>query len=338
MSRKIQRLLCLFALVFTLSACAAGNNLDGSKQATLDAISAEVRATATAQAAAAQNPNAAVETAQAEATALSQSLLATQSAQSMLSHEARAATATAFAPFIAELPKYGVDPSQGHPGWIHPPVTLEVEGYMQYDYANQFIATVAGDFVVSSDITWDTQYGSSGCGFVLRSDGNRNALSQYLTIITRGASGHLLFATMVDGEVVTGKDIYAYGRDPNFQWANHTTNRLTVVGRGNTFMVYLNDSLVGEIDPTAPLALPAIPPPPSLPANADPNAMAVYNQKKAEHEAVATQIAADYQYRQRQAAEKAKTVFERGFIAMVVLSESGRSVCQFDNTWLWLIE
>jgi hypothetical protein len=30
--------------------------------------------------------------------------------------------------------------------------------------------------------------------------------------------------------------------------------------------------------------------------------------------------------------------FERGFVAMVVLSESGRSVCEFNNTWLWLIE
>ncbi len=87
-----------------------------------------------------------IQTAQAEATARGLALDATQAAQSALSDEARAATATAFAPYIANLPRYGVDPEAGRPGWIHPPATLEVDGYMEYDYVNQFLATVAQDF------------------------------------------------------------------------------------------------------------------------------------------------------------------------------------------------
>ena len=209
---------------------------------------------------------------------------------------------------------------------------------MSYDYVNNFLATVAQDFVVSSDITWNTRYGTSGCGFVLRSDGNKNALNQYMAIVTRGASGHVLFATMSNGDIVGGKDIYAYGRDPNFQWGNNVTNRLTIVGRGNTFSIYSNDTLIGEIDPSTPLSLPAIPPVPKKPANVgDVGAMNLYNKQAAEQQAVATQITADYQSRQR-AAANADKIFERGFVAMVVLSESGRSVCTFDNTWLWLIE
>ncbi len=74
-------------------------------------------------------------------------------------------------------------------------------------------------FVVSSDITWNTQYGTSGCGFVLRSDGNKNALNQYMVIATRGASGHVLFVTMSQGKIVGGRDIYAYGIDPELQLA-----------------------------------------------------------------------------------------------------------------------
>ena len=329
----------LLLLISVISACGLGtNNTDSSRQATLDAISVAVRGTATVEAAAKLNPNAPVETAQAQATAQSQALDATQAAQAALDDEARAATATAFAPFVADLPKYGVDPSEGRPGWIHPSVTLEVDGYMSYDYVNNFLATVAQDFVVSSDITWSTQYGTSGCGFVLRSDGNKNALNQYMTIVTRGASGHVLFATMVNGDIVGGKDIYAYGRDPNFQWGNNVTNRLTVVGRGNTFSIYSNDTLIGEIDPSAPLSLPAIPPVPKQPANVgDVNAMNLYRKQVAEQQAVATQITSDYQARQR-AAANADKIFERGFVAMVVLSESGRSICTFDNTWLWLIE
>jgi hypothetical protein len=209
---------------------------------------------------------------------------------------------------------------------------------MSYDYVNNFLATVAQDFVVSSDITWNTQYGTSGCGFVLRSDGNKNALSQYLTIATRGASGHVLFGTMSEGKLVSGRDIYAYGIDPNFNWENNATNRLTVVGRGSTFSIYSNDTLIGEIDPGAPVRLPGIPPVPQQPANVgDLDAMNLYRRQLAEQQAVATQITSDYQARQREAAG-AEKYFERGFVAMVVLSESGRSECTFENTWLWLIE
>lgn len=331
MKQRIYLAIHIFVLVSLLGACGLGaGSTDSAREATIEAISASVRETATVKAAAKLNPNAPIETAQAEATARSQALDVTQAAQSALNDEERAATATAFAPFVADLPKYGVDPSEGRPGWIHPPVTLEVDGYMSYDYVNNFIATVAQDFVVSSDITWSTQYGTSGCGFVLRSDGNKNALNQYMTIVTRGASGHVLFATMVDGDVVGGKDIYAYGRDPNFQWGNNVTNRLTVVGRGNLFSIYSNDTLIGEIDPSTPVSLPAIPPVPKQPANVgDTNAMNLYRKQVAEQQAVATQITADYRARQREAA-KADKIFERGFVAMVVLSESGRSVCTFE--------
>jgi hypothetical protein len=338
MNKKSRFLSGLLILIVVQIACGLGGAPVDEKQATLEAISAAVRGTTTVEAAGKLNPDAAIETAQAEATAFNQSLDATQAAQSALSDEARAATATAFAPYIANLPRYGVDPEKGRPGWIHPPVTLEIDGYMQYDYVNQFIGTVAKDFVVSSDITWNTQYGTSGCGFVLRSDGNKNALSQYLVISTRGASGHVLFGTMSRGDLVSGRDIYAYGIDRSFNWENNATNRLTVVGRGNLFTIYSNDTLIGEIDPAAPVRLPGLPPVPKQPSNTgDVDAMNLFKRQVAEQQAVATQITADYQKRQQEAAG-AEKYFERGFVAMVVLSESGRSVCTFNNTWLWLIE
>ncbi|MBN1451248.1 MAG: hypothetical protein JW963_09555 [Anaerolineales bacterium] len=328
MTRKLNLAIHALVLIGILSACGLGNGSNNSAQdATLEAISAAVRGTATVGAAAKQNPNAPIETAQAEATARSQSVDATQAAQDALSEEARAATATAFAPYARNLPVYGVDPSKGRPGWIHPPVTLAIDGFLQYDFLNQFVATVAKDFVISSDITWNTQYGTSGCGFVLRSDGNKIALNQYMAIVTRGASGHVAFTTMSNGDVVSGRDLYAYGTDPNFNWGNNVTNRLTVVGRGLLFSIYSNDTLIGEVDPTAPVSLPGIPPAPNVPGGGG----------IAEQAAVATQITADYQARQREAAN-AEKAFERGFVALVVLSESGRSVCTFDNTWLWLIE
>jgi hypothetical protein len=159
-----------------------------------------------------------------------------------------AATASAVAPIETELQSYGIDPTQGRVGWIHPPITIEIEGYLQHGYDNQFIETVAADFVVAADITWNTQYGSTGCGYVVRSDGNEEAFNQYLIIATRGAEGHVGFIVQRDGEISIdeSEDIYANGIDPLFEWQNDTTNRIVVVGQGDLFTIYTNGTKIGE--------------------------------------------------------------------------------------------
>jgi hypothetical protein len=319
--------LSTFLLVLALAsfACGAGS-ASSSTNATANAISTSVLATGTAEALQGQAVDSAAQTAQAAAE--SQSKPAQQTA-----------TAEAFAPRLAELTKYGVDPSEGRLGWVHPLVTLDASGYRQFEYINYFIGTVATDFVVSFDITWDIVGSIAGCGFVLRSDGNTAALNQYMVIMTRVASGHVLFATMANGEVVTYRDIYARYKDKSFSWENLATNRLTVVGRGNTFYIYTNDTLIGEVDPTAPPQLPILPPEPERPANAnDAQAMEAYRQNKAEYDQVVSQM--QYTYQQRvQAFNQSDKIFEKGFIAMVALSESGRKTqCKFDNGWLFLIE
>lgn len=323
---RTHRLLA-FLLILTIAslACGVGSG-PSSADLTAQAISTSVLATGTDEALQGQAADSAALTAQAFAE--SQSKPAQQTA-----------TAEAFAPTLAaELPKYGVDPAEGRLGWVHPPVTLDASGFRQFEYINYFIGTLAADFVVSFDITWDIVGSIAGCGFVLRSDGNTVALNQYMVIMTRVASGHVLFATMANGEVVTYQDIYARYTDKKFSWENLATNRLTVVGRGNTFYIYTNDTLIGEIDPTAPPKLPILPPEPERPANAnDPQAMQQYKQNKEEYDNVVSQI--QYQYQQRlQAFKQSDKVFEKGFVAMVALSESGRKTqCQFNNGWLYLI-
>jgi len=338
MKQIFQLAMGLILLISMLSACGTGSGNDPAKQSTLDAISASVRGTATAKAASEQNPAAAIETAHALATAQEQSVAATLAAGSVLSEEAKAATATAEAPILAELPEYGVDPSQGRVGWIHPPASLEVEGFMDYDYVNYNLFTLAADFVISADITWDAVGSESSCGFVIRSDGNEDAMNTYLATISRVASGHFLFLTIAKGEFVTGQVMYANGRDPAFDWQNGATNRLTVVGRGDHFWIYTNGTLIGEVDPGAPPQL-NLPPKPEKPADtSNVDAMAQYALQQAEYDKEVQQVTAEYRARLR-ALENADTSFERGFMALVALSRAGaKATCQFDNAWLWLIE
>jgi len=337
MNKTLQLIFSLFVLIGILSACGSGGG-DTTEQSTLEAISASVRGTSTAQAALQQNPNAPIETAQALADNQEQSFAATQTAQNALSAEAQAATETAVAPILAELPKYDVDSSAGRVGWIHPPETLEVEGFMQYDYVNHFISVIAQDFVISADITWDAIGSESSCGFVLRSDGNENAMNTYLATISRVASGHFIFLTIAKGDIVTGQDIYAYGRDPAFDWQNKGTNRLTVVGRADHFWIYTNGTLIGEIDPSAPPQL-VLPPPPEKPVDtSNVEAMARFALEQASYDAEVSQVKAEYNARLK-ALRDADTNFERGFMAFVALSRAGKkATCQFDNGWLWLIE
>jgi hypothetical protein len=326
-------------LVISALACAVGGEGDGgSAQATADALSQSISLTATANTGGEPSGDA-LATAQAAATQQAIAAQATADAIANLNAEQIAATRAAFSQFINELPKYGVDPNEGRPAWIHPPVALDIEGYLQFDYANLFIGTVVTDFVMSSDITWNTQYGTSGCGFALRNNGNEEAMDTYLAIATRGGSGRVEFAIMTGGEIANVKDFYAYGLDDNFDWRNDTTNRLTIVMRGPRVWLYTNDTLIADFDVNDPPKQPYIPPAPAKPADYDtnPDAAAAYDAAKAEYNQIVGEINAQFKQSQETYRE-AGVDFPKGFVAMVVLSESGRTHCQFDNTWLFLIE
>src|SRR5690606_6361430 len=123
---------------------------DPARQSTLEAISNQVRETGTAAALGETSADAA-STAEAATTWAA-----------ALDPVAQTATAAAFAPILAELPSYGVDPSEGKLGWVHPPVTMDASGYHQFEYVNYYLGTLAKDFVVSADITWNTVGSTSG--------------------------------------------------------------------------------------------------------------------------------------------------------------------------------
>jgi hypothetical protein len=313
-------------------------NASSDQQATVQALGESVSGTATAAAAEGLAMEGLVQTAAAQATAQLESIQATVQAELGISAQEQSATATAAAPLLAKLPQYGVDPGQGELAWIHPPLTLEVSGYLQSDFQNRFMGTVARDFVVSTDITWNTTTGLSGCGFVFRSDGNEDAPNQYVGLISRGGNGRAVFQSMVDGDPRNAVDMYAFGKDPQFQWQNDTTNNLTIVGRGNVFTFFTNGTMVGEVEAGDPPPPPSLPDPPEEPPDdAPPEAAEEYQQALQEHEDMVDQIQESYQA-QAGAYRQDTPYFDRGFIAMVAISESGRTVCQFDNTWLWLFD
>lgn len=246
-------------------------------------------------------------------------------------------TQTALAPIQGELSLYGLDPEQGELGWIHPPLTLEVDEFHGTKFETEFPLTVASDFVLAGDITWDTEYGGSGCAFVFRSDGDQDKPSQYIVATSRLANGHVFFAVMSQGELVVGRDFYANGIDPKFDASNGATNHLAVVGQGSTFTIYSNGTKLGEADPNEPLPSLALPDPPIRPLlMADPAVAAAYRQSLAEYHRLVNRLKEEYKQRLRLWDELDKD-FERGFVALGVVAQSGRTQCEFNNAWLWLM-
>lgn len=269
-------------LALAALACGVGVDQEATAAALQEAI-AQTQA-AGAETVAESEPNTLVQTAEAVATVASISATQAQVEAEAAAAEEAAATAAFEQPIRDELPSYGVDPAAGRVGWVHPPVSLDIDGYLQYDYVNQYIGTVATDFVMAADITWNTFTGLSGCGFGVRASGDEKNFSGYLALASRGALGQVGFIVMQENEPVAGKEVYAGGIDPAFEWQNDTTNRLAVVGRGDTFTVFSNGVQLGA-------------------------------------------FSAPEMYR-----------YDRGFVAMVGLSESGLTHCAFTNAWLWLID
>lgn len=255
MNHRYKSALIVICLAFTALACGVFGG-DNDQQATIDALGLSIAQTSTAVVVigspTAIDSGATVAAVQAAATEQVLDVEATEVVRATEIAIGATATEDALAPIRAELPTYNVDPFEGKLGWIHPPLTIQTEGYLQYEYGGEFLSTATGDFVLAADITWNTRFGSTACGYVIRSDGNEEAFNQYFVIATRGASGHVGFVIMQDGEVLDDEitDMYANGIDPLFEWQNDTTNRMVVVGRGNTFTIFTNGTKIGEVTPS----------------------------------------------------------------------------------------
>lgn len=277
MKRVIAFSLFTLYLIWAGAACTAESE---DRQATVDALGRLVVETATASAGDEITPQDRLATAEAGATEVAQTIVA-ESATVEAAATAAAATAAALpspttlpslppselltpspppdpqlAAIEAELSQYGIDPAEGELAWIHSPVTLELEGLQQYAATSDFPDTIAGDFVLSADLTWNTESSEAGCGFGLRATALEPGTSQYLLLAVPREGGRVLFQTRLDGVMVATElfDLAVNPADPLFNAQNGGTNKLAVVARGNTFAVFSNGALLGEISPPTELA------------------------------------------------------------------------------------
>ena len=341
MTRHPKHFLPIIILTVTLQfvnvACGAGTKQLDPISLTLTPMSASVKGTATARA---ENVGSSDDLATAIARATEQAgfIYGTQTAVGALNEPSRLGTATAIAPVVAELPRYGIDPADGFVAWVHGPATIELHGYNQTGYANDFQQTTATDFVMATDITWNTQNSISGCGLMFRSDGDTNKPNQYSVVITRVASGYLAFMAMADGKIANFRTFFPKNEDKSFSWFNDATNRLAVVARGQLLDLYTNGVLISQVDTTAPPPESiAAPPTISLPAGADAAMEQDYADQTALYGDGIDQINSQLAEAKRNYGNQ-PAIFTDGFLGFIGVSQSGTMQCKFQNAWLFIIE
>lgn len=334
MKRKSLLLGFVMVILFT-NACGAGSGMSDSISQTLTPMSELVRETVTARAGE-EGSNDSLATAIANATQKAEGIYATQTARAELNEPARLATATAIAPVVAELPRYGVDPASGYVAWIHPPATISLNGFNQTGYANDYPQVTAKDFVLAADITWNTKNSLSGCGFMFRSDGNTNNPSQYTIIITRVASGHMAFLAIAKGEVSNFREYFPKDKDRSFNWFNDSTNRLAIVVKGDLIDLYTNGVFIGQVNITEPppdrvFQFPEV----EIPPGTTPQQLEQYQQLIEQYDDGNRQIAAQLGDAQKNFT-KNQPFFYDGLLGFLGLSQSGQMICTFDNAWLFI--
>ncbi|MGA2489591.1 MAG: hypothetical protein ABSF99_05310 [Anaerolineales bacterium] len=337
MPKRTILLLTIFLLLLSM-ACVVGARTTSPMAMTLTPLSAAVAGTATAKAKDVGGAGDKLATAVAKATAQSADIFAAETARASLNDASKLATATIIAPAVAELSFYGLDQTPGYVAWVHKPATIDLNGYQQSGYANDYPQITAKDFAMAADIAMSTYNSLSACGFIFRSNGNSNKPSQYMVVITRYATGYLGFTATVDGEMSNMRTIYLAAQDKNFNWQNNATNRLAVVVRGKMIDAYTNRVLVGEIDTTQPPPDDQQTPPKLvLPKNATPEQKQDYqnqiDQNQQNNDFLNSQISTS-----RTNFAKNKPIFTEGMLGFVGVSQSGHTTCSFSNAWLYIIQ
>ncbi len=144
----------------------------------------------------------------------------------------------------AELAKFSIDPALGQVVWMYEDaVELDGGGYAQGFYQKIDDLGVLEDFVLQSEITWNTSGGLAGCGFIFRApeDWDVEIGDFYeFTMLRVQYAPVWLFEYWKDGRWEYSMPGGSGVKSANIEDENETKNIVTLDVVGDTFTVYIN--------------------------------------------------------------------------------------------------
>lgn len=152
---------------------------------------------------------------------------------------------SALAEIEPELKKYDLSTDGGYLGWLHDPVDINLNTYLEERYDTDYPDTVVGDFVFYTEMTWNTTTGLAGCGFIIRSEEDFERGKQYRVFMIRLQGLPLWdieyynlgrFQKSVTGEILSTGALFT---------DQGSKNRITIVVQGNKIATYANGERMG---------------------------------------------------------------------------------------------
>ena len=143
-----------------------------------------------------------------------------------------------------ELTKLGIDPSLGHVTWVmEEPIELDGSGYATGWFLKIQELGVLKDFVIQSDITWDTSGALAGCAYIFRGPEDWDVQNGefYDVTILRNQYDPVWMINYFKYGYYQYSLPNSYGASSaNIEDEKMSKNTLTLDARGDTFTVYIN--------------------------------------------------------------------------------------------------
>lgn len=144
----------------------------------------------------------------------------------------------------AELTELGIDPSLGRVVWVmDEPIELDGGGYSMGWFLKIQELGVLKDFVIQSDITWDTSGALAGCAYIFRGpeDWDVQTSDFYDVTILRNQYAPVWMINYFQDGYFQYSLPSAYGASSaSINDDKMSKNTLTLDARGDTFTVYIN--------------------------------------------------------------------------------------------------
>jgi hypothetical protein len=145
-----------------------------------------------------------------------------------------------------ELESIGFSADSGQLLWLQDgSVGIELDEYGQWIFLPFDEDLVAADFVLKTDVTWESTSGLMACGLIFRSERNIKEGKQYYYAMTR-LSGLPMWAISYLQYSQYQKDISAARANSAINQDQGGTNKIVLVAEGEKFTLYINDIRAGS--------------------------------------------------------------------------------------------
>lgn len=158
------------------------------------------------------------------------------------------ATVEAALPGINDiLEDYGYSTDVGHFGYTHDPLKVTVDTYGEANHMTDFPDVKFHNFVLHTDVTWNTSTGLAGCYIVYRADGDLYRGKQYrlLTVRLQGVPLWGVGAFSNERGDALLEDVYL--PDGRLEDTQGSSNKLVIVAEDTKFTFYANGERMGTV-------------------------------------------------------------------------------------------